>query len=71
LFQNSVNLFSLLCFSKKSIQVDKNIIDYRNTLKKATRDVPRADLGLQDRVLVPDVIDDGFDFFMTSQGKTT
>ncbi len=36
---------------------------------KATRDVPRFDYGLQDRILVPNVMDDGFDFFMTSQGK--
>lgn len=36
---------------------------------KATRDVPRLDYGLQDRILVPNVMDDGFDFFMTSQGK--
>jgi hypothetical protein len=36
---------------------------------KATRDVPRIDYGLQDRILVLNVIDDGFDFFMTSQGK--
>jgi len=49
--------------------VDKKVIDYKNSLKKATRDVSRFNPGfLEDRFPVENVIDDGFDFFMTSQG---